>query len=89
MLRPVRWLPIALVAAGIVAAGAACSSDDGGSTSTTRTSTPSGASIFATNCATCHGADGGARDLIQLQGLRQSVITSHDGDDETDPERGK
>jgi glucose dehydrogenase/cytochrome c5 len=51
-------LPIALVAAGIVAAGAACSSDDGGSTSTTRASTPSGASIFADNCATCHGADG-------------------------------
>lgn len=59
MLRPVRWLPIAVLAAATALAGVACSSDDGGSTSTTRTSTPSGASIFATNCATCHGADGG------------------------------
>ena len=58
MLRPVRWLPIALVAIGIAAAGAACSSDGGGSTSTTLATTPSGASLFADNCATCHGADG-------------------------------
>jgi mono/diheme cytochrome c family protein len=58
VLRPARWLPIAMVAVGIAVAGAACSSDDGGSTSTTRAATPSGAEVFATNCATCHAADG-------------------------------
>jgi alcohol dehydrogenase (cytochrome c) len=46
-----------VVALGIAAAAAACSSD-GGSSGPADGGKPDGAAIFATNCATCHAADG-------------------------------
>ncbi len=49
-----RWAVVGIVALGVAAGAAACSSDGGPSTQG-----PTGASIYAANCATCHAADGG------------------------------
>ena len=50
-----HWALVGLVAIGIAVGAAACSSDSG---SDGGASGPPGASIYASNCATCHAADG-------------------------------
>ena len=49
-----RWVLFGLVAMGIAGGAAACSSDSGSAGA----AKPAGASIFESNCATCHAPDG-------------------------------
>lgn len=53
-----RWIVFGLVAVAIAGGAAACSSDEG-SDGGAGGAKPPGAEIYASNCATCHGADGG------------------------------
>jgi outer membrane protein assembly factor BamB/mono/diheme cytochrome c family protein len=50
-----RWVGIGALALATGMALSACSSDDGGSSGPASV----GAEVYAANCATCHGADGG------------------------------
>jgi outer membrane protein assembly factor BamB/mono/diheme cytochrome c family protein len=54
MHRTTTWIVAGALALGLAAATAACSDDD----SSTSPASTTGAEVFASNCATCHGADG-------------------------------
>lgn len=55
--KSIRWGLLAVLALTLAWVSAACSSDDKDA-SAPPTKTPDGAEIYATNCATCHAADG-------------------------------